>query len=247
VDDAEMDAYVLQCEKGAAQRWDDVWGSARADAPCCAALVSHPAAGAKTGEKRLRQFLCATPEWGDADERGAAAERAEARGKPDLAAALRAHNGAALRKRHFFVLCNDWGLRSDVWQRGRRRKLEDVPALQLLLAASAPDAAALLHEPSVTFRRHVISPALLQAVAAEPCAPVCTIDLPVRLCVCAAAHQRCCLQRVLSVSAVRPRRCAARWRARAASTARCCRKRRWCAPHLRRYWPSGTATCLSFI
>jgi hypothetical protein len=70
----------------------------------------------KNGEKQMRAQLCRTPEWADAHAREAAAVRADASGMPELGVALRARDVTALRKRHFFALCRDWQLRSDVWR-----------------------------------------------------------------------------------------------------------------------------------
>jgi hypothetical protein len=76
-------------------------------------------AGAKNGEKKLRSLLCRTAQWSNADAREATAVRADANGMPDMASALRGRDSSALRKRHFFALCRDWGYRSDVWRHMR--------------------------------------------------------------------------------------------------------------------------------
>ena len=119
-----------------------------------------------------------------------------------------AHLDAALRKRHFFFLCNLWGFRSDVWKR-------HVPRSAALAAATAAAAAAAAAHgggehadvrdtvverplapsgeltamrvvcemaPSVAaFTQAVDMIALMRAVTAEPFAPLTTLDLQARV------------------------------------------------------------------
>jgi hypothetical protein len=109
----------------------------------------------------------------------------------------------ALRKRHFFLLCRQWGLRSDVWTRrvSRRaaraearvaaaeaaaeaagsndgvvalleRPLTPSPALAALCACSE------LTRPVAAYAEAIYMRGVVAASAAEPFAPLTTMDLP---------------------------------------------------------------------
>ncbi len=93
--------YILRRDKGAPKRGGDGRGSCSRSRK--QALIARTHAGAKNGEKRLRGLLCKTREWCDGETREATAVRAEANGMPELAAALRARDISALRKRCVFV------------------------------------------------------------------------------------------------------------------------------------------------
>jgi hypothetical protein len=159
-------------------------------------------AGQDNGEKKLRAQLRKTREWADPECRAAAAEAAERATPPllELAAALRGHNLAAMRKRHYFHVCNTWRLRSDVWARTRKRRRAEDAATELSLAlphpAAAPpppllsppaacrdaDCVALLvardlHRPMQAVVTEAPAPRMLVASAAEPCAPLATLDM----------------------------------------------------------------------
>lgn len=155
----------------------------------CATSPPRPRAGRTTGEKKLRALLCRTPEWRCASTREAAARHADASGLPELAHALRAHNLALLRKRDFLAVCAFWNLRSDVWApvKSKSRRLQALPLPAPLPPPAAADggaAAALVRRDAgaafASFSLRQKMPGLSAAAAAEPCAPICTLDFDVR-------------------------------------------------------------------
>jgi hypothetical protein len=165
-------------------------------------LSSHT--GRASGEKKLRALLCRTAQWRCAVAREGAARRADADALPDLAHALRAHNLALLRKRTFLALCGYWGLCCDIWAPAkpkapsRRAAARDAPpppppppphAPQppLPLPPPLPDDGAVVAlvrrdvgGAVATFRLFQHLPGLSAAAAAEPYAPISTLDFHVR-------------------------------------------------------------------
>ena len=158
--------------------------------------VLRSGSGRSDGDKVLRALLVRTDEWQCADAREAAACRADAAGLAELAVALRTRNIAALRKRTFFALCRYWSLRSDVWgravprgsqQRSRQRSqsASSAPSPPLGLVPAAPDdlaAAAVRRDVGSAVAAFLASwqlPSLSAAAAAEPGAPLATLDLHV--------------------------------------------------------------------
>jgi hypothetical protein len=146
-----------------------------------------PSAGPKSGEKALRALLRCTPEWCDAHAREAAAVRADACDMPELGAALRKCELASLRKRHFFALCRDWRLRSDLWRHVRDGSTgASPPPLPPPLSSGALAVAEVSRElmPLVVHFAHTFAAqALFIAAAAEPLAPIKTLDLTTLLAV----------------------------------------------------------------
>jgi hypothetical protein len=146
------------------------------------------------GEKKLRGLLCRTRQWRDAAMREDLAVQADLESLPELAVALRRRNLAALRKRHFFFLCRQWGLRSDVWRHVPRRAAPLVAAAATSSTGAvpllerpprAPSPSGALHSLALTslvaaFATAVDMSALARAVAAEPHAPLATLDLQAR-------------------------------------------------------------------
>ena len=161
------------------------------------------------GEKKLRGLIGRTRQWRDAAKREDLAIQADFESLPELAVALRKRNlagasapaarvlalltphlPAALRKRHFFFLCRQWGLRSDVWRHVPRRAAALVVATatsSAVLPRERPRGAPCGALPSLgltslveAFATAVDMSALTRAVAAEPHAPLATLDLQAR-------------------------------------------------------------------
>lgn len=153
------------------------------------AAADAAAAGHTSGEKKLRALLSRTREWRSASVREDAACRADAEGLSDLASALRGRNVTGFRKRDFFALCRLWGYRSNIWTPLGEIKLCTPPARRPARAAPPPratDPAADMLRCEVAaalaaFQHYNRLPSLAAATAADPRAPLATMDVQARV------------------------------------------------------------------
>ena len=112
---------------------------------------------------------------------------------PELAKALRGRNVTGFRKRDFFALCRFWGYKSNIWVSVERDAVEALcpsppprrtPRAAPLPRVTDPAAEMLRREVAAAlaaFQHFNRLPSLAAATAADPRAPLATMDVQARI------------------------------------------------------------------